>query len=142
LTAPEPFLSLLYVSRNLIPDAALGEEVRAILAAARRHNPRLGITGALLFSPDTFAQVLEGPPEAVEALYARLLRDPRHADCVVVARREVAARQFGRWSMAFAGRRDDLRFAYLRPGGGQGSGGLDAILLQGASGGEAPGQAA
>jgi hypothetical protein len=107
--------TLLYISRNLIEDAMLETEVRQILEASRRRNATLGITGALLFSPDTFVQVIEGPQPVVQALYDRVRQDPRHMECIVLADRAIEARQFGEWSMAFAGRRDDIRFADLMP---------------------------
>ena len=37
-----------------------------------------GLTGALLFSADAFAQVLEGPESVVWETYHRIEADPRH----------------------------------------------------------------
>ncbi len=111
---PTSLHQLLYVSRNLIPEDRLDSEVEQILATAHGFNPTRGITGSLLVSRDTFAQVLEGPKEAVEALYRRLEGDPRHADCAVLAAGPVAARRFGEWSMTFAGRRDSLHYDQAR----------------------------
>lgn len=108
MTQTEPLLFILYVSHNTIPEAELPQEIARILDASRRNNAAAGITGALIYSRDSFAQALEGPEGEVRALYRRLSADPRHADPIILAEREVQQRQFGRWSMAFAGRRDGL----------------------------------
>ncbi|MBK1661726.1 BLUF domain-containing protein [Paracraurococcus ruber] len=110
MTAEAPLLQLLYISRNLIPEERLDAEVDQILAAAHRFNPTKGITGSLLVSRDTFAQVLEGPRDAVEALYRHLEHDPRHADCATLSARSVTERKFGKWSMTYAGRKDSLHY--------------------------------
>ena len=117
MTSQDGLFRLVYVSRNrLALDAeAQEEEVDRILRASRRNNGALGVTGALLFSDDCFAQTLEGPMGAVEALFERIQCDDRHGGSVVLEAGPVAAREFGSWSMAYAGRRrsDQLRFDQL-----------------------------
>ena len=117
-----PLLRVVYVSRSLLPETAAKAELEGILARARRSNAALGITGALLFSEDCFAQALEGPPEAVEAVFEAIQRDPRHAEVVVLEAAPVLAREFGAWSMAYAGRcrRAEARFSALAGAGGAG----------------------
>ena len=97
--------SLAYFSRNAIagPPEALRAEIDQILASARRHNRAAGVTGALLFSDGCFAQVLEGPRDAVEAIFETIQCDPRHADVTVLHLHPVEQRSFAAWSMAFAG---------------------------------------
>jgi hypothetical protein len=114
-TADPPLLRVVYVSRSLLPEPAAEAELERILARAREGNAALGITGALLFSEDCFAQALEGPPEAVEAVFEAIQRDPRHAEVAVLEAMPVSAREFGAWSMAYAGRcrRAEARFAAL-----------------------------
>ncbi len=46
-------------------------------------------------------QVLEGPKEAVETLYARIEQDPRHKDVHIVYAQECSAPAFETWSMGF-----------------------------------------
>ena len=93
---------LTYYSRNAIADvcAHASREVECILAAARRNNARDGLTGALLRSEYHFAQLLEGPPEAVERAFERIRRDWRHADLVVLCREPAEARLFEGCPMA------------------------------------------
>ena len=96
---------VLYCSRNLIPGTpeAVAADIRSILAASRRNNARDGITGGLLFSNGCFAQVLEGPLDAVEGAFERIQCDERHSDVTVLQSGPIAARDFPDWSMAFAG---------------------------------------
>ena len=96
---------VLYCSRNLIPGTpeAVAADIRRILAASRRNNARDGITGGLLFSEGCFAQVLEGPLDAIEGTFERIQCDERHSDVTVLQSGPIAARDFPDWSMAFAG---------------------------------------
>ena len=73
------------------------------LRVARARNASLGVTGALIASAYTFAQILEGPPDAVDTLMACILRDRRHRDVKTIHEENNAARQFPSWAMAFAG---------------------------------------
>ena len=119
MTVEPSLFRVVYVSRSLLPEPAAEVELERILAQARRGNAALGITGALLFSGDCFAQALEGPPSSVEAVFEAIQRDPRHADVVVLEAAPVAAREFGAWSMAYAGRSREVeaRFAALAASG-------------------------
>ena len=78
-------------------------EVDAILNQSQRNNRAAGVTGLLWTDGVRFLQVLEGDSDAVEATYARIAADPRHAAIVVLADRTVTAREFGDWSMARRG---------------------------------------
>jgi len=131
MTETEPLLFILYVSRNAIPEAELPREIPQILESSRRNNAAAGITGALIYSRDSFAQALEGPTEAVMDLFRTLSRDLRHAEVVGLATREVQQRQFGQWSMANAGRREDLRDAVLQVAPGRHD--VERMLLEGAA---------
>ena len=96
---------LVYCSRNTITGspADLAVEVQGILASARRHNAKVGVTGALLFTSTWFAQVLEGPREAVEAVFERIQLDMRHREVTILGFSCAEERGFPAWSMAFAG---------------------------------------
>ena len=96
---------VLYCSRNEIagPVDAVRAEIGGILAKSRANNARDGITGGLLYGVDCFAQVLEGPYEAVQDAVERIQCDDRHTDVAVLQSGPVAARDFPDWSMAFAG---------------------------------------
>lgn len=80
LPSPIPFdLSIqrfLYISR--LASSTPSSTVGLILRHARERNRADGIGGALVFDGERFCQLLEGPPDTVKALAARIARDPRH----------------------------------------------------------------
>lgn len=73
-----------------------------LLVQCRKRNSALGVTGHLLYTEEIFVQCLEGPPEAVEALWQSIQRDDRHHDLVLLSRGPVSERRFADWSMAFS----------------------------------------
>ncbi len=91
---------LLYASHAISDSqsAALHE----ILRQSREHNPRHGITGILCHNDKVYMQVLEGGREPVNALYARILRDPRHTDVVLLHYEEINERRYAGWTMGQA----------------------------------------
>ncbi|AVT79406.1 BLUF domain-containing protein [Rhodopseudomonas palustris] len=103
---PSELYRCVYYSKNLIAGGSLriAEEIESILAAARRNNPPLSVTGALVFNRGLFAQVLEGPCPSVESLFEKILRDERHGDIQVLGFGAARERLFSNWSMAFLGR--------------------------------------
>jgi len=60
------------------PRAPTGAEILDIVRAADRRNPGLGCSGMLFYADGTYAQLVEGPPAGVDALWESLSRDPRH----------------------------------------------------------------
>lgn len=134
MTQQAQVFRLVYASRCVLTASgpSLEAEVQNILAASRRNNPACGVTGALLFSADCFAQTLEGPPETVGALYERIQLDERHTDTVILEAGMVPAREFGDWSMAYAGRQsaDRLRFGALTSTSGAAAQGQVLDLLR------------
>ena len=110
-------IRLCYVSEANLPEGDEAQHIEAILVRSHWWNPQVGITGALLFNRVLFAQALEGPVGAVEALFERIRSDPRHMRAIRVDWREIPARDFGDWSMAFIGEdgADRERFAPMMP---------------------------
>ncbi len=96
---------VLYCSRNTLTGTAdtYPDEIQRILAVSRENNHRDGVTGGLLFSDGCFAQVLEGPLDAVEKAFERIQCDERHREVTVLQSGAIAARDFPDWSMAFTG---------------------------------------
>jgi hypothetical protein len=76
-------------------------ELGAILASAVRHNAEDGITGMLLYAEGNFLQVLEGDRAQVLATYARICKDPRHANVIHLVEEQVSHRHFANWSMGY-----------------------------------------
>ena len=94
-------------------------DIDAILAQARRFNAANAVTGLLLYNGRNFIQALEGAPETVTTLYARICADARHSGVVTVRDEPIADRDFPDWAMAYAA---------ARPGAGDLSSLLPASL--------------
>ena len=89
-------IRLIYASRA----RQLGPmDVKDILERSRRNNAAAGVTGALCLSSGIFLQCLEGDRTVVNALYHRILKDPRHQDPAILDFQEIVHRNFGTWSM-------------------------------------------
>lgn len=78
------------------------KDIRQILEQSHRNNAALGVTGALLFHDGNFLQILEGERDAVEALYARIGRDPRHRGMLRLLGYACDTRLFAQWTMGYA----------------------------------------
>jgi FAD-dependent sensor of blue light len=97
-------LRLAYISKSLLAgDPREREHIADILMSSRRNNKEAQVTGALLATDASFAQVLEGEPAAVQEAYERISRDPRHRDVVLLLTERVSERQFPDWAMAYIG---------------------------------------
>jgi hypothetical protein len=92
---------LFYVSR--VADSVTFDDaaVRQLLAQSQMCNRRLDITGMLAYSGRHFAQVLEGEASAIDALAARIVKDPRHAEVKIVFSQPITRRDFGDWAMGY-----------------------------------------
>lgn len=88
--------------------------VKSIAESARSANEGNFITGVLTFSHRYFLQAIEGPRDAVNALYVRLGKDERHAHLTLLSYDEIDERCFGDWSMGFLGRLGDSESLVLR----------------------------
>ena len=89
-------IQLVYSSRPFGFDLSM---MGNILNVSRRNNARNDVTGALICRADLYLQWLEGPQQAVEATYAKILKDDRHLDIVMRVRRTIDERLFPKWSM-------------------------------------------
>ena len=92
-------LSLIYVSTSV--KMMKDDELLGILKISRENNQQGDITGMLLYKGGNFMQVLEGPDDAVNAIFEKIKDDPRHKDVSVISREQIQVRQFPSWEMAF-----------------------------------------
>lgn len=88
---------ILYVSKAV--QSISDTELHDIARQARAKNKQNGITGALLFTEDSFIQVIEGDNESIERLLDTLRADKRHRDMTILMDRKVPSRDFSNWSM-------------------------------------------
>jgi hypothetical protein len=94
---------LLYISRATPLAHAGASEIDRILSAARIRNESLQVTGALISTQDNFAQILEGPQDALDQLMESIERDPRHTEVRTLLRQDNVLRTFEGWHMAYEG---------------------------------------
>ena len=96
---PAPLRRVLYVATARSPFSS--EDLAVLLAKSRANNARDDITGMLLYRDSLFIQALEGPPEAMRALLARIGNDSRIISCDMIDDSEARDRVFPDWRMAF-----------------------------------------
>lgn len=113
---PDPLVALSYVSFAVAP--FFDRDMTDLLFAARRFNAQVGVTGNLLVLEDAvtgrvvqFVQWIEGTAPAVEGVYERIRRDPRHRVIEVLRRGAVAGRRYAEWDMAFGRTTDERAYA-------------------------------
>ena len=89
-------------------------DVKDILQSSARNNTAAGVTGALCLSNGVFLQQLEGDRQAVNTLYHRILKDPRHKEPAVLDLSEIPVRQFGDWAMGLVASTQENRQLFLK----------------------------
>ncbi len=95
-------IRLIYRSENAMTAGGtrLLVHFHQIVENARRHNASANITGFLMFDRHRFHQVLEGPEERVDILFAKIQADQRHRNVEQLLREAITERDFPDWSMA------------------------------------------
>ncbi|MHB8478421.1 MAG: BLUF domain-containing protein [Steroidobacteraceae bacterium] len=90
-------ISLIYASRST--ECFHEHEIPDLLQQVRLANAKQEITGMLLYICGSFLQVLEGQPEMVDAVFSKILRDPRHTELTLMTRESIPERAFEGWTM-------------------------------------------
>lgn len=73
-----------------------------LLHESRAFNSIDDISGVLMHSKGYFLQIIEGESEALDDLFARLLRDTRHNEVKIIRDSSADERLFSNWSMGCA----------------------------------------
>jgi hypothetical protein len=73
--------------------------LRSIEDASKKNNVELDVTGILISNRSSFMQVLEGEQKNVNAIYNKILKDPRHTDIELISYDQISQREFADWSM-------------------------------------------
>lgn len=98
-------IQLVYASRSafVVPKNFKGIDptVGRILLQSRKSNKRLGLVGVLYFGEGRFFQCLEGDVDSVDALYQKILVDPRHQELKMLSRKNIDQYSFANWDMKF-----------------------------------------
>ncbi|WP_406851826.1 BLUF domain-containing protein [Brevundimonas sp. BH3] len=90
---------LIYTSRVANGFQEEDNLLQSILDVSVRNNATVSVTGMLLFYRDHFFQALEGSAEAVETIYLRVCRDPRHQELRLLQDAPRKSRSFEGWAM-------------------------------------------
>lgn len=93
-----PLHQIFYISRTDLDEPL---DIQSIVQVSRARNGPLRVTGALVYSGEHFAQVLEGPPEALELLMRAIHQDPRHHILYEWPKRSITDRWYPEWSMGY-----------------------------------------
>lgn len=92
---------LAYVSTDARP--MLPADLNELVRFSAVNNASRAITGMLVWAEGSFFQILEGREVTITDLYARIIRDERHRDPVLLMCEPIAVRTFPRWSMGPVG---------------------------------------
>lgn len=98
---------IIYTSK-VHPDHDNLKSLEDILKKARTNNTKLGVTGLLVLDKGTFLQVLEGEEKALQFLYTKIEKDPRHSNLRLLLKQDIKEKEFGDWSMAFGDLEDNI----------------------------------
>lgn len=90
------------------------QDLEIILNQAIASNIADGITGILMFNGRNFMQILEGPRQAVQDLFARIMNDSRHTGVVLIKTDELAAFSYPVWGMKLKELDSDFDGSFLR----------------------------
>ena len=75
-------------------------QIDALTRRSAENNKKVEVTGVLMTTGGLFFQVIEGPAEQIDALWAKIQHDPRHKDVLLLGVEEgVSRRLFPQWSM-------------------------------------------
>lgn len=94
-----PLIRLIYVSNSA--EMLAPQELKNILQVAQHNNEHLNITGMLLYASGNFIQILEGEETQVRELYAKIAKDRRHNNIIMLDDSPIKRRTFPRWTMGF-----------------------------------------
>lgn len=101
-------IRFVYVSRATFKPFDAGSEsgldanVVKILDQSRKNNQKRNLVGALYYGSGCFFQCLEGTKSDIDALYATLLKDPRHKELKVLSTKPIDRIHFTSWEMKYA----------------------------------------
>lgn len=87
------------IYRSHLADDVPVKSLTELVVKANKLNSAYDVTGILLFNGTHFFQLLEGPEEAVNAIYTRICEDHRHHNLVELLRDYAPFRRFGNAGM-------------------------------------------
>lgn len=94
-----PLIFIIYISRAAIHFEE--QQIAELALKSAEKNKTVDATGLLLKAGNHFLQILEGPPENIRPLLAKIKRDPRHTNVRVLFEESITNRRFGQWGMNY-----------------------------------------
>lgn len=102
----QKLVQIIYISRSTFENTdtvnKIEPNVVRILAKSRINNRKHGLVGVLYFGDGVFMQCLEGDEAAINTLFAKIERDPRHKDVQLISKQYIARLSFPDWAMKYA----------------------------------------
>lgn len=95
------YIRLTYASTTTSKPSTIREDLVAILTEAQHHNFNHQINGVLFYGNDYFFQCIEGEKRHVDALYEKLLKDPRHKHVLLLSYKPISKPRFITWNMKY-----------------------------------------
>lgn len=92
----EKIKHVIYTSRPTFFD---NDVLDGILHTSRANNIKWNVTGSLIFHSDLYLQLLEGPTDAINKLYQKIMADSRHAEITKLRDDRTDRRLFASWTM-------------------------------------------
>ncbi|MDB5651372.1 MAG: hypothetical protein JWL62_2892 [Hyphomicrobiales bacterium] len=109
-------IRVMYHSQSMLAQLPREELDAELMTKSRVNNQRNGITGLLIADDLWFVQVLEGAQKIVWQTFDRIREDPRHLRVMIVEVRDIAAREFGDWSMNLVTRTPETQGVFAKYG--------------------------
>jgi len=101
---------LIRLTSTLRPNVS-APDMDKLVADAATFNQSHGITGVLAVDKMRVCQILEGPAQNVDRLFASITRDSRHHGVTQIEYRPIEASSFEAWGMARRDMVDMVLFA-------------------------------
>jgi predicted sulfurtransferase len=109
-------LQLCYASRRVDIGHDLLQDLSDILSAARQFNEQLGVVGVLYYAEGQFFQCLEGDDDAVQKVFERIEKDPRHEHIHLFLNKKIKKQNFAEWSMKYVHKHSEIASLFERNG--------------------------
>jgi len=118
----QKLVQIIYISRSTFENTdtinKIEPNIVRILAKSRINNRKNGLVGVLYFGDGAFFQCLEGDEDAINSLFAKIEKDPRHKDVKLISKKYISRLSFPDWAMKYAPL-DEKISKYLRENGYQ-----------------------
>lgn len=88
-----------YISDCALEESKIDEAINSIVRTAKSKNPKLDITGVLLYLNGKFVQIIEGDERALRFLLKNIEADTRHKNITYLIDTKTPVRGFQDWNM-------------------------------------------